>query len=66
MMNDSSMMLNPTVNPFSKLPTEMAATFDKMIQQLEIVSKTMRIMDQRIQTIENQIEDLYKIRQIQK
>ena len=65
-MNDSSMMLNPQLNPFSKLPTEMAAAFDKMIQQLEIVSKTVKIMDQRIATAEGQIEGLYGLRKIQK
>ena len=58
-MNDSSMMLNPNLNPFSKLPTEMASAFDKMIQQFEIISKTVKIMDQRIATAESQIEGLY-------
>ena len=53
-MNDSSMMLNPNLNPFSKLPTEMASAFDKMIQQFEIISKTVKIMDQRIATAESQ------------
>ena len=65
-MNDSSMMLNPQLNPFSKLPTEMASAFDKMIQQLDIVSKTVKIMDQRISTAEGQIEGLYRLRKIQK
>ena len=64
-MNDSSMMLNPQLNPFSKLPTEMASAFDKMIQQLEIISKTVKIMDQRIATAEGQIEGLYSMRKIQ-
>ena len=61
-LNDSSMMLNPNLNPFSKLPTEMASTFDKMITQLDIIAKTMRIMDQRIQTVEGQVEELYSMR----
>ena len=64
-MNDSSMMLNPQLNPFSKLPTELAAAFDKMIQQLEILSKTVKIMDQRIATAEGQVEGLYGLRKIQ-
>ena len=64
-MNDSSMMLNPHLNPFSKLPTEMASAFDKMIQQFEIISKTVKIMDQRIATAESQIEGLYNMRKIQ-
>ena len=64
-MNDSSMMLNPNLNPFSKLPTEMASAFDKMIHQFEIISKTVKIMDQRIATAESQIEGLYGMRKIQ-
>ena len=64
-MNDSSMMLNPNLNPFCKLPTEMASAFDKMIQQFEIISKTVKIMDQRIATAESQIEGLYGIRKMQ-
>ena len=64
-MNDSSMMLNPNLNPFSKLPTEMASAFDKMIQQFEIISKTVKIMDQRIATAESQIEGLYGMRKMQ-
>ena len=64
-LNDSSMMLNPNLNPFSKLPTEMASTFDKMITQLDIIAKTMRIMDQRIQTVEGQVEELYSMRKMQ-
>ena len=58
-------MLNPNLNPFSKLPTEMASAFDKMIQQFEIISKTVKIMDQRIATAESQIEGLYGMRKIQ-
>ena len=64
-MNDSSMMLNPNLNPFSKLPTEMASAFDKMIHQFEIISKTVKIMDQRIATAESQIEGLYGMKKIQ-
>ena len=64
-MNDSSMMLNPNLNPFSKLPTEMASAFDKMIHQFEIISKTVKIMDQRIATAESQIEGLYGMRKMQ-
>ncbi len=60
-LNDSSMMLNPNLNPFSKLPTQMASAFDKMIQQLDIILKTMRILDQRIQTVEGQTEELYSM-----
>ena len=61
-LNDSSIILNPNLNPFSRLPTEMASAFDKMIHQMDIISKTFRIMDQRIQTIEGQVEELYDMR----
>ena len=56
-MNDSSMKLNPNLNTFSKLPTEMASAFDKMIQQFEIISKTVKIMDQRIQQLKSKLKD---------
>ena len=32
-----------------------------MIQQLDIISKTMKIMDQRIGTVENQVSEIYDI-----
>ena len=64
-LNDSSMMLNPNLNPFCKLPTEMASTVDKAITQLEIIGRTLKIMDQRMQTIEGQVEELYGMRKIQ-
>jgi len=40
---------------------ELASTFEKMIQQLDIISKTMKIMDQRIGTVENQVSDIYDL-----
>ncbi|MCQ2819273.1 MAG: WD40 repeat domain-containing protein [archaeon] len=49
-------------NCFNKLPDELASTFDKMIQQLDIVVRTMKIMEQRIQTIEGQVTELYQIK----
>ena len=49
-------------NFFNKLPRELSSTFDKMIQQLDIVVKTMKIMDQRIQTVESQVSELYSIK----
>ena len=49
-------------NYFNKLPDELASTFDKMIQQLDIVARTMKIMEQRIQTIEGQVTELYQIK----
>ena len=40
-------------------------TFEKLISQLDIVVKTMKIMDQRIQTVEGQVEELYGMRNMQ-
>ena len=37
----------------------MKKTFDKLVSQLDLVAKTMRIMDQRIQCLEGQISTLY-------
>ena len=34
-------------------------TFEKLISQLDLVSKTMKIMDQRIQNIENEVGAMY-------
>lgn len=50
-------------NIFNKLPSELSTTFEKMIQQLDIIATTMKIMDQRIKTVENQIADLYQMKQ---
>jgi centriolar protein POC1 len=49
-------------NMFNKLPEELSSTFEKMISQLDIIAKTMKIMDQRIQTVENQVSDIFKSR----
>ena len=63
-INESSMMLNPNLNPFSRLPTDMASALDKAIHQMEIISKTVRIMDQRIMTVEGQISQLYELKKL--
>lgn len=47
---------------FNKLPEELKGTFEKMIQQLDIIAKTMKIMDQRIATVENQVVEIYQSR----
>lgn len=41
------------------LPPELMTTFEKLISQLDLVSKTMKIMDQRIQNIENEVGAMY-------
>lgn len=43
----------------NKLPEELTMTFEKLISQLDIVVKTMKIMDQRIQGVENKVSMLY-------
>jgi hypothetical protein len=62
--NSSAMINNSQLNPFAHLPTELASSFDKMITQLEIITKTMKIMSQRIQTVEGQVEELYNMRRM--
>jgi len=62
--NSSAMINNSQINPFAHLPTELASSFDKMITQLEIITKTMKIMSQRIQTVEGQVEELYNMRRL--
>ncbi len=47
-------------NMFNKLPDELSSTFEKMISQLDIIAKTMKIMDQRIATVENQVTDIFQ------
>ena len=46
-------------NMFVNLPPELKLTFEKLISQLDLVGKTMKIMDQRIQCLEGQISTLY-------
>lgn len=46
-------------NLAKKLPEELTLTFEKLISQLDIVVKTMKIMDQRIQVVENKVGELY-------
>lgn len=43
----------------SRMPEELLMTFEKLISQLDLVSKTMKIMDERIQKVENQVSDIY-------
>ena len=43
----------------SKLPEELTNTFEKMINQLDLVAKTMKIMDTRLQNLENNVGILY-------
>ena len=49
-------------NKFISLPPEMKVTFEKMISQLDLVAKTVKIMDKRIQSLEGQISTLFNRR----
>jgi WD40 repeat protein len=49
-------------NVFASIPPEMKVTFEKMISQLDLIAKTMKIMDQRVQCLEGQISTLYNRR----
>ena len=67
MLNESNEMAQSnSSNFFSKLPDELSSTFDKMIQQLDIVAKTMKIMEQRIQTVESQVTEIYNMKKMMK
>jgi hypothetical protein len=46
-------------NTFVSLPPEMKLTFEKMVSQLDLVLKTVKIFDQRIQSLEGEISTLY-------
>ena len=45
-------------NNFVQLPPEMKVTFEKMVSQLELISNTIKIFDQRIQNLEGHITTL--------
>ena len=50
--------LNESTNSTYTFPPEMKATFEKMISQLDLVTKTIKIFDQRIQNLEGHITTL--------
>ena len=54
-MKSCAMGLNESSNNFVSLPPEMKITFEKMISQLDLIGKTMKIFDQRIQNLEGHI-----------
>ena len=57
--NNLKSMSNTKENIMALLPPEMSITFEKLISQLDLVAKTMKIMDQRVQSLESQISTLY-------
>lgn len=48
-------------NTFAKLPIEISSTFEKMIEQLEIIKNTMEVFNHRISTVESQVANLYNV-----
>jgi hypothetical protein len=54
-MKSNVIGLNESSNNFISLPPEMKITFEKMISQLDLIGKTMKIFDQRIQNLEGHI-----------
>ena len=62
-IKSNGMVLNNTNqsnnNKFVTLPPELKTTFEKFISQLDLVGKTMKIMDQRIQNLEGQVSTLF-------
>ena len=68
-MKSNIMGLNESSNNFVSLPPEMKITFEKMISQLDLIGKTMKIFDQRIQNLEGHITTIsnrYKKNFVQK
>ena len=49
---------NNSSNNFESLPPELKITFEKMVSQLDLISNTMKIFDQRIQNLEGHITTL--------
>ena len=50
---------NSSTTNFNNLPSELKVTFEKLISQMDMVGKTMQIMDQRLLKLENQVGVLY-------
>ena len=65
-IKSNGMSLNNTnqsnQNKLISLPPEMKVTFEKMISQLDLVAKTVKILDKRIQSLEGQISTLFNRR----
>ena len=59
-INSTNQSSNKNISNY--LPPEMKVTFEKLISQLDLVAKTVKIMDQRIQSLEGIISTLYNRR----
>ena len=57
MLNNTNQSTN--TNMYVNIPPELKITFEKLISQLDLVAKTTKIMDQRIQCLEGQISTLF-------
>ena len=65
MLGESMNSVNQNNKSSYSLAPDLANSFDKMLNQLDLITKTMKIMDQRIQMVEGQVEELYRTRKIQ-
>ena len=57
-LKSNNFALNESSSKTIALPPELKVTFEKMISQLDLVSKTIKIFDQRIQNLEGHITTL--------
>ena len=57
-LKSNAFRLNESSSHNYELPQEMKITFEKMISQLDLVSKTIKIFDQRLQNLEGHITTL--------
>ena len=57
-LKSNNFSVNDNSNKTIELPPELKVTFEKMISQLDLVSKTIKIFDQRIQNLEGHITTL--------
>jgi len=47
-------------NTFEKLPEELSGTFEKIVHQLDLITRTMKIFEQRIATVEEQMGSFFQ------
>ena len=57
-LKSNNFALNESTSSTYNLPPEMKVTFEKMVSQLDLVTKTIKIFDQRLQNLEGHITTL--------
>ena len=50
-LKSNNFALNESTSSTYNLPPEMKVTFEKMVSQLDLVTKTIKIFDQRLQNL---------------